>query len=108
MYNFIWNYNHVSHDPASVYWGKTPEKCVTQLWNLLGTCAYIICRMLQSSLANSSSSAIEQRLSAVSERLREIERRKTAVDDRQDDIDKLAFETIATMVDMQVRKLDYC
>ena len=62
--------------------------------------------MLQSSFANSSSSAIEQRLSAVSERLREIERRKTAVDDRQDDIDKLAFETIATMVDMQVRKLD--
>ena len=61
--------------------------------------------MLQS-LADSSSSTIERRLAAVSERLREIERRKTAVDDRQDDIDRLAFDTIATMVDMQVQKLE--
>ena len=48
-------------------------------------------------------SAVERRLLAVSERLWEIERRKIAVDNRQDDIDRLAFETIATMVDMQVR-----
>ena len=58
---------------------------------------------MQSSTESPPPSAIEQRLRAVSERLREIERRKAAVDARQDDIDRLAFETIATMVDMQVR-----
>ena len=53
-------------------------------------------------LQSPSASAIEQRLRAVSERLRAIERRKGALDDRQDVIDRLAFETLATMVDMQV------
>ena len=57
---------------------------------------------MQSSTESPPPSAIEQRLRAVSERLREIERQKAAVDARQDDIDRLAFETIATMVDMQV------
>ena len=57
---------------------------------------------MQSVAKSPPPSAIEQRLRAVSERLMEIERRKSAVDARQDDIDRLAFETIATMVDMQV------
>ena len=60
----------------------------------------LLFKKMVDTLADASST--EQRLLAVSARLREIERRKGAVDDRQDNIDRLAFETIATMVDIQV------